>query len=173
MKFNILIEENRWRDIDLDKLLRNSVSIIPLDICDYSKNYEISLLACNEKKISALNLQFLGKKGGTNILSWPEYDLRSLKAGDFPSKPPVPNCNDETVNLGNLAISYETIIKEAVAECKTLEDHILHLLIHGYLHLLGFDHEEKLSAELMEKIEKKALFDLGVSNPYLVEVINR
>ena len=110
MKFNILIEENRWRHIDLDKLLRNSVSIIPLYICDYSKNYEISLLACNEEKISALNLQFLGKKGGTNILSWPEYDLRSLKAGDFPSKPPVPNYNDETVNLGNLAISYETII---------------------------------------------------------------
>jgi probable rRNA maturation factor len=70
------------------------------------------------------------------------------------------------VSLGDVAIAYETCAREAGAAAKPLEHHALHLLVHGTLHLLGFDHEREGDAELMEGLESEILRGLGVADPY-------
>ena len=107
-------------------------------------------------------------RSATNILSWPEYNLRNVLPGEMPKKLPVCGNKNRTINLGNLAIAYETCKKEANSSEISLESHMSHILLHGFLHLLGFDHHNELDAELMEGIEVQLLRSLGISNPYRV-----
>jgi probable rRNA maturation factor len=73
---------------------------------------------------------------------------------------------DETEELGDIAISYETCAREAAEQGKSLDDHVTHLIVHAILHLLGYDHIDDSDAALMEGTEIRVLAKLGVSNPY-------
>ncbi|HEX2137237.1 MAG TPA: rRNA maturation RNase YbeY [Microvirga sp.] len=112
---------------------------------------EISLLLTDDEGIRALNRQWRGKDGPTNVLSFPA-----------PEQPGVPGPR----LLGDVALAYETVRREAEAEGKRFEDHVAHLLVHGALHLLGYDHELEGQAEIMEALEVKALAALGIADPY-------
>jgi probable rRNA maturation factor len=68
--------------------------------------------------------------------------------------------------LGDIAVAYETVAREAEEERKTFKDHLTHLLVHGLLHLLGYDHELEAEAEIMEGLEVKALASIGIADPY-------
>ena len=82
--------------------------------------------------------------------------------GDAPIFP----CANKNTELGNIAISYDTCAREAIQARKSLKDHLLHLIVHATLHLLGYDHQRDQDATLMERIEVRALGKLGVDNPY-------
>jgi len=110
------------------------------------KTGELSIALINDAQIQTLNKDYRGKDKTTNVLS-------------FPTTGPAP-C------LGDIALSYETIVREAQAAGKDLEHHITHLLIHGFLHLQGYDHETDEEAAQMEALEIKALAQLGIDNPY-------
>lgn len=127
--------------------------------------YEIALLACDDARIAALNAQFRAKPAPTNVLSWPAWDMSADVDGDLPDLPPEGD-PDDPESLGNIALAYETCTREAREQDKALPAHLLHLVVHSVLHLLGYDHIRDKDAALMEETEIAILATLGVQNPY-------
>tara|TARA_S200000501_G_scaffold344014_1_gene355420 strand:+ start:285 stop:806 length:522 start_codon:yes stop_codon:yes gene_type:complete len=173
MELHVLIEERRWLEINLRKILSGVIKSVLSFLNNCESNYEISLLASNDKNISELNKKYRNVRSATNILSWPEYSLKNLLPGKMPKTLPVPGNGNSTISLGNLAIAYETCKKEAKINGISLESHMSHILLHGFLHLVGFDHHNDLDAELMEGIEVSLLSSLGIPNPYNLREFNR
>lgn len=112
---------------------------------------EASVHLITDAEISALNAQWRGKDAPTNVLSFPAADPARV---------------GESKLIGDILIAFETVVREAEEEGKTLSDHFRHLVIHGFLHLLGYDHTEEAQAEAMEALETRALARLGVADPY-------
>ena len=109
------------------------------------KDENFSLLLTNDVYIQKLNKDFRGKDKPTNVLSFPDGD---------------------NGYLGDIAISLETIEKEGKEQNKEFYHHFIHMVVHGLLHLQGYDHENDQEAEEMESLEVKILSDIGVDNPY-------
>jgi probable rRNA maturation factor len=117
---------------------------------------EVAVLLCDDATIAALNAQWRGREEPTNVLSFP-----ALPASDpSPSDPAAP------VHLGDIAIACETVVREAGEQGRTVSEHLAHLAVHGFLHLLGYDHQTDGEAEPMEALEREILATLGISDPY-------
>ena len=130
-----------------------------------ASDYVISLLACDDTRIAALNGDFRGKPTPTNVLSWPAMTLAPDVAGATPNPPmklPIPG----PTPLGDVALALQTCQREAVQAARPLKFHTTHLILHGCLHLLGYDHETPEDAALMEGLEAKALVNAGWPDPY-------
>ena len=112
-------------------------------------SYAATIVLTDDAEIRGLNRIWRGKDAPTNVLSFP--------AGDGPG---------ETGPLGDIVIAYETALREADDEAIALADHVSHLVVHGVLHLLGFDHMQEDEAERMEDLERQALASLGIADPY-------
>jgi probable rRNA maturation factor len=110
----------------------------------------VSLLLGDDATIAQLNYQFRGKNGPTNVLSFPPAHLGEGAEGF----------------LGDIALAAETIVEEANFQGKRFENHAAHLVVHGFLHLLGYDHENPADAEAMEAREREILASLGIEDPY-------
>ena len=119
---------------------------------------EISLLLTDDREIRSLNAAYRSKDRATNVLSFPGLDLVD-GAADIPPPP-------ERALLGDIVISLDRLRAEAAAERKALRDHFAHLLVHGALHLLGYDHDDDVRAEVMEGLEASILETLGFAAPY-------
>jgi len=143
MKFELNIDSNNWKEFKPRPLIKKALAEIAkyedIDDC------EVSILLTNDAAIQILNRDYRGKDKPTNVLSFPQ---------------------DDDVLLGDIAIAYETMAREAVEQDKTLHDHFMHMLVHSVLHLLGYDHEEKHDQEEMEQHEIKILHGLSIENPY-------
>ena len=164
---NILLKDDRWKKLPLKKMAMNSLNLIADDVLQKNDDFEISLLATNDPEVIYLNNNFRGYNRSTNIISWPENRYERKKPGAFPQLASRSFVFSDGMNfLGNLAISFDRCSIEAEEGNLVFEDHITHLLIHGCLHLVGFDHENELDAKLMEGIEEKLLSKLGIRNPY-------
>ena len=111
----------------------------------------VTVIVDNDERIRVLNKLWRDLDKPTNVLSFPYPDTQPGPAG----------------YVGDIAISYETAAREAVTEGKTLGDHIAHLSVHGFLHLLGYDHESDDDAEEMEGLERVILARIGISDPYI------
>ena len=112
---------------------------------------ELSLLLTDDVGVRELNRAWRGLDKPTNVLSFP---------GSGPSSP------EGIRHLGDIALAFETVAREAAEEHKSLADHVAHLIVHGALHLLGRDHEADEEAEAMEALETAALARLGIADPY-------
>lgn len=110
----------------------------------------VSLLLGDDASVAALNAQFRGKQGPTNVLSFPA-PLAGPGVAGF---------------LGDIALAAETIVEEANFQGKRFENHAAHLAVHGFLHLLGYDHSDSGDAETMEGRERTILASLGIEDPY-------
>jgi probable rRNA maturation factor len=115
---------------------------------------ELSIVLGDDALIQALNRQWRGQDKPTNILS-------------FPAMPEMPPPGAPRL-LGDIVLAFETLAAESTAQGKPLEDHLRHLVVHGVLHLLGFDHEAAAEAERMEALEVAVLAGFGVADPYRV-----
>lgn len=126
------------------------------------RHFDINVILTTDANIKKLNKNYRGKDKATNVLSFPQINLKApIKKTDlavFPKSVSIP--------LGDIVIAYQTIKKEAKEEGKTVEAHVLHLVTHGTLHLLGYDHMNDAEAKIMEKTEVKVLDTLGYENPY-------
>ena len=108
---------------------------------------EVSLLLTTDDEIQALNRDYRGKDKPTNVLSFPQSGLL----------------------LGDIVLARETIAREAAEKGRSFDDHLTHLVIHGWLHLQGYDHQTDKAAEEMEALEIAALARLGIDNPYRLD----
>lgn len=160
-----LIEDARWEGAGLSGLADRAAAAVLADRGLAAKGFQISLMGCDDARIAVLNGDFRGKAMPTNVLSWPSEDLSDGDAGQVPAVP-LPGDVDDPWVLGDIAIAYETCLREAVEQGKTLSDHVTHLIVHATLHLLGYDHEIDADAELMEGTEVRILATLGLANPY-------
>ena len=113
---------------------------------------ELSIVLGDDALLQALNKQWRGQDKPTNVLSFPV-----APAALPPGAPRL---------LGDVVLAFETVTAEAQAQAKPLADHLRHLVVHGVLHLLGFDHEAAAEAERMEALETEVLAGLGVPDPY-------
>lgn len=111
----------------------------------------VTLLLTDDAAIRELNRLWRGQDKATNVLS-------------FPSSSPAPS--DEPRHLGDVALAYETLVREAAADDKSLDDHAAHLVVHAILHLFGQDHMTDRDADRMESAEIAALATLGIPDPY-------
>ena len=160
MTVDCIIEDARWADI---ATLADIATTAVLERLGLEPSvFEISLLACDDARIASLNADFRGKPKATNVLSWPSDERAAAIDGEMPA-PPQPGLDAE---LGDIAIAYDTCAAEAAAAGKPMRDHTIHLIVHGTLHLLGFDHERDRDATLMEGLETEVLGKLGVPDPY-------
>ncbi|WP_052464086.1 rRNA maturation RNase YbeY [Methyloceanibacter caenitepidi] len=122
---------------------------------------EVTVVLTDDAEIRDLNRTWRGKDEPTNVLSFPSGDMPDA-AGAF---------DDDTqdgapVLLGDIVIALETTAAEAAEKAIPLSDHVSHLVVHGALHLLGFDHLDDTEAEQMEDLERQALASLGIADPY-------
>ena len=131
----------------LKRLLRPRYLALP------QRQGRIALLFTSDTAIAEINAQWRGKHQPTNVLSFPA-----------PSGLPVPA--GQLRPLGDIVLAYGVIAREAHEQGKTLHDHTAHLMVHGVLHLLGFDHESEAEADEMEKLETSILKGLDISDPY-------
>jgi probable rRNA maturation factor len=115
---------------------------------------ELSLVFTDDAHIKQLNTEWRGKDKATNVLSFPAFPA-------FPQGklPPM---------LGDIVLAYETVLSESALERKSFEHHLSHLVVHGFLHLMGHDHEAEDEAERMEALERRILARLAIADPYAV-----
>jgi probable rRNA maturation factor len=113
---------------------------------------ELSVVFTDDSHIAALNRQWRGKAKATNVLS-------------FPAGMPAANGGLPTI-LGDIVLARETILREALVDEKPFNHHLTHLIVHGLLHLLGYDHEDDTEADRMEALEKRILSRLAIPDPY-------
>lgn len=159
LNLDITIDDADWESLglDLEECVTRSITmaIQSSDKTDFHQSAEVSVVLTSDKEIRKLNKMYRGKDKPTNVLSFPLIDFVE---GGF--KDP----NGEA--LGDIIIARETVQEEAKQQNKALQDHVTHLLVHGTLHLLGYDHEEDEQAEEMESLEIKILDGFGIKNPY-------
>ena len=162
MSVDVVVEDPRWADLDIEALSQTATDATLVRLGLDASAFEVSLLACDDARIAVLNGDFRAKPQPTNVLSWPSEERGSDQDGQVPELPDL-NRGEE---LGDLALAYDTCKREAHESGKAFADHALHLIVHGTLHLLGYDHIRDGDAALMEDLERQILGKLGLSDPY-------
>lgn len=164
---NITEEDKRWnaavQDISaVAEKVKNAVFAYVAEntedeILNSGKRITVNLCLSDDEHVHTLNREFRGMDRPTNVLSFANRDFDDFKAES--------ELFGE-IELGDIIIAFETMQREAEQEKISLHDHFCHLLAHGLLHLLGFDHIEEDEAEYMESFEIAVLRNLGIANPY-------
>ena len=149
----IRVDAPAWRDVEFETVVRDAASATLREAAPKGGGMELSVLLTDDPAMAELNRAWRGKDGPTDVLSFPG-DCR-------PSQP--------TRLLGDIALSIDTLKADAARGGLSVTDHLAHLVVHGILHLAGYDHESAPEAAAMEKIEVEILDAMGIANPYLRE----
>ncbi|WP_237479076.1 rRNA maturation RNase YbeY [Lichenibacterium dinghuense] len=154
---DLAVEDPSWAAIpDLQALVERAAAAALAEAgVEPDEGVELSCLFCDDDAIRALNAQWRGKDKPTNVLS-------------FPTEGP-----GAEAMLGDIALAWGTVKREAEAEGRPVEHHVAHLVVHGTLHLLGEDHEDEAEADTMEAMETRAMARLGLPDPYAGSVPER
>ena len=164
IEVDVVLEDARWETLGLQDISDTAVLSVLTHLDISGEEIEVAVLACDDARIAELNADFRDKAKATNVLSWPADELAAETDGGTPDRPaPDPT---GAMELGDIAISYDTCASEAEAALKPIQDHVMHLMIHGTLHLLGYDHVRDQDATLMERLEVEILEKLGIDDPY-------
>jgi probable rRNA maturation factor len=148
LSVDILIESPLWAtEPDCEAVLQRAVNAAAGEASSASS--EIAIVLTDDSGIQALNRKWRGRDEPTNVLSFPAHPVSA--AGR---------------HLGDIALAFETLAREAKAQGKPFAHHLAHLAVHGYLHLLGYDHDTDREAEAMERFETRILRKLGIPDPY-------
>ncbi len=149
---DIMIEAGDWNRLEDAEALAQKAAEAALAVTyEADEKFEASVMLTDDAQIRELNRTWRGKDKPTNVLSFPAPEQPGL---------------DGPRHLGDIALAYETLVRESEEESKELAHHFAHLIIHGVLHLLGYDHEVEAEADIMEALEVKALATLGIADPY-------
>ena len=147
-KIDVLVESDLWKETeDVRSAARRAITEAAAVLS--TPGAELAIVLTDDSAIRLLNRAWRGVDAATNVLSFP-----TKRAGD---DPPL---------IGDIVLAYETIAGEARAEHKPFAHHVAHLAVHGFLHLLGYDHVRREDAEAMERIERGVLRRLAIPDPY-------
>jgi len=148
LSVEILIESNGWAaHPEAEEAINRAVT--EAGEVTHTKQGEVAIVLTDDAAVHTLNRTWRGIDAPTNVLSFPAK-----------SSPGIP------ARLGDIVIAYETVVREAIAERKPFAHHLVHLAVHGFLHLLGYDHEADAEADMMERLECAILARLDVPDPY-------
>jgi probable rRNA maturation factor len=152
---DVLVESPLWQNLsDAEGIVRRAIALAAgAKVMKNHRGAELAVLLCDDAAIAELNSRWRGESRPTNVLS-------------FPAPPLAPPGRDGRAALGDIAIAYETVAREAAEQGKAVADHLAHLAVHGFLHLLGYDHHMEAEAESMERLERDILARIGISDPY-------
>jgi len=128
------------------------------ELVDAAPLVEVAVRLTDDAEVHKLNRDFRGRDKPTNVLSFPQVQLDLLESLD--------NSDDGEILLGDIVLARETCAREAEEKGISIEAHATHLIVHGALHLVGYDHMDDVAAGAMEALEVKALASLGIANPY-------
>lgn len=149
---DIIVDSPAWAAApDAAEIVRRAIAEAAIAVPP-DANGEVAVALTDDATLRALNSQWRGLDQPTNVLSFPSA---------APARGRTP------VHLGDIAIAYETVAREARQEGKPFAHHLSHLAVHGFLHLMGYDHESEGDAETMERFERAILARLGIPDPYL------
>jgi len=155
LSVDVLIEAQGWRTLpEAGDIVRRAIACaaaVALEDPGGPRKQGLCVLLGDDEKIARLNGQWRGQDKPTNVLA-------------FPAPAACGGAPDET--LGDIVIAYETLAREARENGQTVSDHLSHLVVHGFLHLLGYDHHMDDDAERMERLERDILARMGVDDPY-------
>jgi probable rRNA maturation factor len=126
----------------------------------WTQGVEINILLTDDAAIQRLNKIYRGHDKPTNVLSFPSLQPEEVSILFKSAKTNVP------IILGDVVLAFQTIQQESIVQKKSFDDHLVHLAVHGVLHLLGFDHEKDEDAAIMESLEIEILSSLTIPNPY-------
>lgn len=152
----VLVVADCWRnEADAEAVIHRAIEIAA-EIADADTGEaELAVMLTDDAGIRTLNSNWRGIDKATNVLSFPA--LQPTGSGGPDDAPRM---------LGDIAIAYDTTRKEASDEQKPFDHHLSHLAVHGFLHLIGYDHENDADAETMEALETQILAQLGIPDPY-------
>jgi probable rRNA maturation factor len=148
LQVDVLVDSDHWREPAKARSIARRAIAQAVDTAS-TTGTELAIVLTDDSAIRQLNRLWRGVDAATNVLS-------------FPSKQTA----DEPAHLGDIVLAYETIALEASAEGKPFAHHLAHLVVHGFLHLIGYDHENDVDAEAMEQTERKILRHLNIPDPY-------
>jgi probable rRNA maturation factor len=160
-EIDVTISEPEWTAsfLDVEKLSRGAMNLaLKMAMLPEKVKYrdiEASIVLANDDLIQVLNREYRKKDSPTNVLTFASLD----------SKDPIPV--SEPYPIGDVILSYQTIDREAREQGKFFKDHFLHMVVHGTLHLLGYDHETEDEANIMESLEIRILEKMNIQNPYM------
>lgn len=159
---DLIVQDDQWND-DINFVLFDQIAKTTLEVgwplSPYAmhmikqKEIIIELILTNDTAIQEVNKTYRGFDKPTNVLSFAAFDPSTISL-------------QTALLLGNILLSFNTIQNEAIQQEKSFHDHVCHLLIHGCLHLMGFDHETDQDAEIMEPLEVSILEKFNIKNPY-------
>lgn len=158
---DVVIEDARWQG--LEALCETAVLATLRELGMGAQGFTLCVMGCDDARIAALNTDFRGKPTATNVLSWPSEERAAKVAGTAPDLPHSGSADDPE-HLGDIAISFDTCAAESVGQ--SFDAHVTHLIIHGVLHLLGYDHIREADGDLMESMETRIMAALGLPDPY-------
>jgi len=169
---DVLVESPLWEAMPLaDAVVRRAIAAAAVTDRQNEAG-AVAVLLCDDAAIAALNAQWRGLDRPTNVLSFPA----PRPERNTESKEPRPSSVScvrpvEPVPLGDIAIAYETVVREAEAGDMPVADHLAHLAVHGFLHLLGYDHQDDGEASRMEGLERDILARIGIADPYADDAV--
>ncbi|MDD3288141.1 MAG: rRNA maturation RNase YbeY [Alphaproteobacteria bacterium] len=138
----------------LQKAAAATLEHLPVPLRKSAKNCQFTLLLTSNAAVKKLNAEWRKKNKPTNVLSFPHFTRPQLLKEKGP------------LYIGDIAIAHQYVVAEAKKEHKPLSNHVTHLMIHGILHIFGYDHISATAANKMEKLEKKIMAFLGLPDPY-------
>ena len=156
VSLDISVPSSLWRRLPRARVIARETIAAAAESEGPGVGGDVSLCLADDAALQALNLRWRGLDKPTNVLS-------------FPAAPP--GHGRDATTLGDIALAYETLAREAGELGVPLADHYRHLLAHGFLHLIGYDHETDAEAERMEALETRILARFGVGDPYAREVV--
>jgi len=153
----VLVVADCWAaEADADAVIHRAIEAAAAMVDSDTGDAELAIMLTDDAGIRTLNQNWRGIDKPTNVLSFPA--LQPPEGVDEP--------DDMPRMLGDIAIAYETTRREADEEDKPFANHLSHLAVHGFLHLVGYDHEKDDEAEEMEALEREILATLGIADPY-------
>lgn len=148
-----VVDDVRWNAIPDVAQLCARIATRCRSIINHDAALAATVLLTDDTHVQDLNTRFRDQHKPTNVLSFPNNDEE-------------PDPETGALYIGDIAVSYETVLREATEAKKPLQDHLTHMIVHGILHLAGFDHEDDAEAEEMENLETDILKGFGISDPY-------
>ena len=169
VNLEVILEDDRWQDsVDFDAIkvaeeIKDLAFLyvakeVEHEVLALAKELNVNVCLSGDEEVRKLNREFRGKDAPTNVLSFANIDEEEFWDGL--------ESGEEIRDLGDIILAFETLEKEAREKGISLYAHYVHLLVHDFLHLLGFDHVEDEDAEVMEELEIEILREFSIENPY-------